>query len=43
MLAAGQPVTLDLARTAANWDIVRSEIVDERGSLICEAHRGRGR
>jgi predicted dehydrogenase len=38
VLAAGQPVTLDLARTAANEDIVRSEIVGERGSLICEAH-----
>jgi myo-inositol 2-dehydrogenase/D-chiro-inositol 1-dehydrogenase len=38
VLAAGQPVTLDLARTAAHADIVRSEIVGERGSLICEAH-----
>jgi myo-inositol 2-dehydrogenase/D-chiro-inositol 1-dehydrogenase len=38
VLAAGQPVTIDLARTAANEDIVRSEIVGEHGSLICEAH-----
>ncbi|MDX6600545.1 MAG: myo-inositol 2-dehydrogenase / D-chiro-inositol 1-dehydrogenase [Gaiellales bacterium] len=38
VLAAGQPVTLDLARTAAHADIVRSEIVGEHGSLICEAH-----
>jgi myo-inositol 2-dehydrogenase / D-chiro-inositol 1-dehydrogenase len=38
VLAAGQPVTLDLARTAANEDLVRSEIVGEHGSLICEAH-----
>jgi myo-inositol 2-dehydrogenase / D-chiro-inositol 1-dehydrogenase len=38
VLAAGEPVTLDLARTAAHSDIVRSEIVGEHGSLICEAH-----
>jgi myo-inositol 2-dehydrogenase/D-chiro-inositol 1-dehydrogenase len=38
VLAAGQPVTLDLARSAAHADIVRSEIVGEHGSLICEAH-----
>jgi myo-inositol 2-dehydrogenase/D-chiro-inositol 1-dehydrogenase len=38
VLAAGQPVTLDLARSAAHSDIVRSEIVGEHGSLICEAH-----
>ncbi len=37
VLAAGQPVLVDLARTAAHSDIVRSEIVCERGSLICEA------
>jgi myo-inositol 2-dehydrogenase/D-chiro-inositol 1-dehydrogenase len=38
VLAAGQPVSLDLARTAAHADVVRSEIVGEHGSLICEAH-----
>jgi myo-inositol 2-dehydrogenase/D-chiro-inositol 1-dehydrogenase len=38
VLAAGQPVSLDLARTAAYSDVVRSEIVGERGALICEAH-----
>ena len=38
VLAAGQPVSLDLARTAAHSDVVRSEIVGEHGSLICEAH-----
>ena len=38
VLAGGQAVTLDLARSAAHADIVRSEIVGEHGSLICEAH-----
>ena len=38
MLAGGQPVSLDLARSAAHADLVRSEIVGERGSMICEAH-----
>ena len=38
VLAAGQPVSIDLARTAAHADLVRSEIVGEHGSLICEAH-----
>jgi myo-inositol 2-dehydrogenase/D-chiro-inositol 1-dehydrogenase len=38
VLAAGQPVSLDLARTAAYSDVVRSEIVGERGALICEAY-----
>ena len=38
VLAAGQPIALDLARTAAHTDIVRSEIVGAHGSLICEAH-----
>jgi myo-inositol 2-dehydrogenase/D-chiro-inositol 1-dehydrogenase len=38
VLAAGQPVSVDLARTAAYGDVVRSEIVGERGALICEAH-----
>jgi myo-inositol 2-dehydrogenase/D-chiro-inositol 1-dehydrogenase len=42
VLAAGQPVLVDLARTAAHVDIVRSEIVGARGSLICEAD-GAGR
>jgi predicted dehydrogenase len=37
VLADGQPVLVDLARTAAHSDIVRSEIVGEHGSLICEA------
>jgi myo-inositol 2-dehydrogenase / D-chiro-inositol 1-dehydrogenase len=38
VLGAGQPVSLDLARSASHADLVRSEIVGERGSLICEAH-----
>ncbi len=38
VLKAGQPVSLDLARTATHADLVRSEIVGEHGSLICEAH-----
>ena len=38
VLAGGQPVSLDLARTATHADLVRSEIVGEHGSLICEAH-----
>ncbi len=38
MLAGGQPVSLDLARSPVHADLVRSEIVGERGSLICEAH-----
>jgi myo-inositol 2-dehydrogenase/D-chiro-inositol 1-dehydrogenase len=38
VLAAGQPISVDLARTAAYSDVVRSEIVGERGALICEAH-----
>jgi len=38
VLAAGQPVSIDLARTAAHSDLVRSEIVGAHGSLICEAH-----
>ena len=38
MTAAGQPASVDLARTAAYGDVVRSEIVGERGALICEAH-----
>ena len=29
---------VDLARTAAYGDVVRSEIVGEHGALICEAH-----
>jgi myo-inositol 2-dehydrogenase/D-chiro-inositol 1-dehydrogenase len=37
VLAAGQPVLVDLARTAAHSDLVRSEIVGAHGSLICEA------
>ena len=36
--AAGQPASVDLARTAAYGDVVRSEIVGERGALVCEAH-----
>jgi myo-inositol 2-dehydrogenase/D-chiro-inositol 1-dehydrogenase len=36
--AAGQPASVDLARTAAFGDVVRTEIVGERGALICEAH-----
>jgi myo-inositol 2-dehydrogenase / D-chiro-inositol 1-dehydrogenase len=38
VLEAGQPVSLDLARTATHADLVRSEIVGEHGSLICEGH-----
>jgi predicted dehydrogenase len=38
VLAAGQPASVDIARTAAFGDVVRSEIVGERGALICEAH-----
>jgi predicted dehydrogenase len=38
VLAAGQPASVDLARTAAYGDVVRSEIVGERGALVCEAH-----
>jgi myo-inositol 2-dehydrogenase/D-chiro-inositol 1-dehydrogenase len=38
VLGDGQPVSIDIARTAANADLVRSEIVGEHGSLICEAH-----
>jgi myo-inositol 2-dehydrogenase/D-chiro-inositol 1-dehydrogenase len=38
VLAAGQPISLDLVRTAAHSDVVRSEIVGKHGSLICEAH-----
>ena len=38
VLAGGQPASVDLARTAAYGDVVRSEIVGERGALICEAH-----
>jgi myo-inositol 2-dehydrogenase/D-chiro-inositol 1-dehydrogenase len=38
MLAAGQPVSIDLARTAAQADLMRSEIIGEHGSLICEVH-----
>ena len=36
--AAGQPASVDLTRTAAYGEVVRSEIVGEHGSLICEAH-----
>jgi myo-inositol 2-dehydrogenase/D-chiro-inositol 1-dehydrogenase len=38
VLAQGQPASVDLARTAAYGDVVRSEIVGERGAMICEAH-----
>ena len=37
-MAGGQPASVDIARTAAYGDVVRSEIVGERGALICEAH-----
>ena len=38
VMAGGQPASVDIARTAAYGDVVRSEIVGERGALICEAH-----
>ena len=38
VLGAGQPVSIDLARTAAQADVMRSEIIGEHGSLICEVH-----
>ena len=38
VLEAGQPVSIDLARTAAQADVMRSEIIGEHGSLICEVH-----
>jgi myo-inositol 2-dehydrogenase/D-chiro-inositol 1-dehydrogenase len=38
VLAGGQVVTIDLARTCAFADVVRSEIVGEHGALLCEAH-----
>jgi myo-inositol 2-dehydrogenase/D-chiro-inositol 1-dehydrogenase len=36
-LAGGQAASIDLTRTASHADIVRTEIVGEEGSLICEA------
>jgi predicted dehydrogenase len=38
VLAGGQPASVDLTRTAAYGDVVRTEIVGQHGSLICEAH-----
>jgi myo-inositol 2-dehydrogenase/D-chiro-inositol 1-dehydrogenase len=38
MTAAGQPASVDITRTAAYGEVVRSEIVGEHGALICEAH-----
>ena len=36
--AAGHAITIDLSRTCAYGDVVRSEIVGARGALLIEAH-----
>ena len=36
--ASGHAVTIDLARTCAYGDVVRTEIVGSRGALLIEAH-----